>query len=448
MTASKRDFQDFLNQEEFNFYIDNGVIRFPTLYNIDSKERVRIWDIFIELHSDIRQINIEDKLLSNDEINKLKKTYINLRVELYTKTGIVDMKITKSANTIIKKGKNIGKSNETNIITQALIEARGKYLKKVDSGYTKSIESSKQNKKKIPYPMALHRYDDHNHKIKYPCYIQPKLDGIRLICYYNTDIDEVVFKSRKLKDISGFDYIKNELKSKLKKYPNIFLDGELYCHGLELQDISSIVRNEEKAATNRMLSFNVFDCFDITNADWEFKDRIVFVNENWEFQDRMCFVNKITDTKTYTISVLTEEIINEIHGDDLYEKYIRAGYEGIVYKNKDGLYKYSYDKEQRSYDVLKRKQQFDSEFEIVDYTTGKKGKGVGSIVFIMSTKDGYTFNVTPNVPQDEQKRMYQIAEENFDKVYKGKMGKIKYDDLSKNGVPLRAKFIEIRDMNY
>jgi hypothetical protein len=447
MAASKRDFQEFSNKEEFNFSINNGVIRFPTLYNIDSKERVRIWDIYVELKSDSGQIDINNKYISNNEIHELKKTYSNLQVEIYTKTGIVDMKITKSAPTIINNGKNIGKSNETNIITQALIESRSKYLKKIDSGYLLSINESKINDQVMPYPMALHRYDLHNHKIKYPCYIQPKLDGIRLIAYYDKTIDSIVFKSRKLKDISGFDYIKKELKSKLKKYPNIFLDGELYCHGLELQAISGIVRNEEKSAINKLLSFNIFDCFDINNPSWKFQDRIVFVNENWEFQDRMCFINKITETNKYAVSVLTEEVNSEECGNELYKKYISAQYEGIVYKNKNGLYKYSFNKEHRSYDVLKRKQQFDDEFKIVDYTTGTKGKSVGSIIFIMATKKGKTFHVTPNITQEEQKRMYKIAKENFDGEYFGKMATIRYDDLSNDDVPLRAKFISIRE-NY
>jgi hypothetical protein len=445
MAASKRDFQDFQNKKEFNFSIDDGVILFPKLYNIDTKDRLRVWQVFITLYDKNTKIDITNNFLNNINMNQLKSEYNDLRIKLYTKSGIEGMKITNSEPTIINMGKNIGKSNETNMITQALIDARSKYLKKIDCGYDIAIDLNKSNTDTIPYPMSLHIYDDFSNKIKYPCYIQPKLDGIRMIAYYDKNLKKIIFKSRKLKDINGFEYIKEEIKKKLSNYPTIFLDGELYCHGLDLQMISGIVRSEEKSANNKMLSFNIFDCFDTNNAKWKFKDRIVFVNKNWEFQDRMCFVNNMIDTKTHNLSVLTEEALNEEHANELYNKYIRAGYEGIVYRNMDGLYKYSYDKEQRSYDNLKRKQQFDSEFEIYDYTTGTKGKSVGSMIFIMKTDTGKTFHVTPNVPHDEQQKMYQNAQVNFTKAYKGKMATIKYDDLSKDGIPLRAKWITLRN---
>lgn len=432
MSASKRNFQNFLDKSEFNYDIVNGIIIFPILYNIDSKNKLRKWKIYIELYNNNNQINIQEKYIYNNEINELKQIYNNLYIKIYTLSGIHNMKMTLSTPTIINKGKNIKKTNETNILTQGLIYARSKYLKKIDNGYTIQITPSeiKENKINNIYPMALHIYEKNKHKIIYPCYIQPKLDGIRMICYFYND--NIIFKSRKLKNINGFLYIKNELISKIKKYPNIIFDGELYCHGLNLQNISSIVRNEIKSNTTKMLQFHIFDCFD--------KD-----NPNWKFIDRMIFVNKITNELLYSISVITDTIYNEEQGNEIYNKYINLGYEGIVYKKIDGLYKFSFNKELRSYDYLKRKQQFDNEFEIIDYTTGDNGKAVGAIVFIMKTKNGKTFHVTPNIPIDEQKQMYEIAKKNFNNVYKGKMATIKYDDLSADGIPLRAKFITIRN---
>jgi hypothetical protein len=63
----------------------------------------------------------------------------------------------------------------------------------------------------------------------------------------------------------------------------------------------------------------------------------------------------------------------------------------------------------------------------------------------MQTKDKDTFKAVPNASLEERKEMFQLAENDFDNVYRGKMATIKYDDLSENKTPLRAKFIAIRD---
>lgn len=50
--------------------------------------------------------------------------------------------------------------------------------------------------------------------------------------------------SRRHKLIHGFDFIVEEFK-RFKSDDNIFIDGELYTHGVPLQEISGIVRTED-----------------------------------------------------------------------------------------------------------------------------------------------------------------------------------------------------------
>lgn len=63
----------------------------------------------------------------------------------------------------------------------------------------------------------------------------------------------------------------------------------------------------------------------------------------------------------------------------------------------------------------------------------------------MKTLDGKEFKSVPNLPIEERKEMYKLAEEDFDNLYKGKLATISFDDYSEDLVPLRAKFITIRD---
>ncbi len=75
--------------------------------------------------------------------------------------------MTTSAPTIVHTGKNLGKSNATNVLTQAYSECTSKYTKKIKSGYTEEI--SHQNKERsnadVPIPMNLKQWNDFKEKL-------------------------------------------------------------------------------------------------------------------------------------------------------------------------------------------------------------------------------------------------------------------------------------------
>ena len=62
--------------------------------------------------------------------------------------GLLDGKKTKSSK-LIEKGKNIGKTNETSPIEQAIFEAKSKRNEKLDDGYDYTIEGSKEKFKNL-----------------------------------------------------------------------------------------------------------------------------------------------------------------------------------------------------------------------------------------------------------------------------------------------------------
>ena len=78
----------------------------------------------------------------------------------------------------ITEGKNIGKSNETTPYQQACSEAESTWKKKLDSGY---VENKADLNKEVLLPMLAHKFQERKHDIVYPCYCQPKLDGVRCL---------------------------------------------------------------------------------------------------------------------------------------------------------------------------------------------------------------------------------------------------------------------------
>lgn len=429
---SKRSYTNFLDKNEFPFVIENNKIIFPKLLSkLNNSNKIRFWKIYAYLIdlSNKQIINLSNDLI---DINNFKSLILNqpkIKMYIITEYGQINGKITKTEPTIIEEGKNINRSNETTILTQSLIYMRNLYLKKMKSGYVTKLDNI--NIENI-YPMALQVYSKNKKHIKYPCYIQPKLDGIRLITKYeNTEIN---LYSRRLNKFYGFDFIKEEVKELIKDYPNLILDGELYNHDLTLQQISGIVRNEDPDYGEKYkLQFYIFDCIDLNN--------------NYIFEERYNILLDLFKNKKFKYLILTKTTLinSEKESDKIYQEYINLGYEGIVYKNRDATYEYSSYKEIRSHQFLKRKKNYDAEYPIVGFEEGIHGKDKGAIIFIMKTSDNKEFKAVPNMTLKERKHMYQLAKKNFEQLYKNKLATISFDEYSQDNIPLRAKFIAIRD---
>ncbi len=82
---------------------------------------------------------------------------------------------------LISEGKNIGRSNETTPYEQACLEAKSAHSRKKDDGYVEDISAIPSVSDGMFLPMLAHRYDKHSKKIKFPCWVQPKLDGVRMV---------------------------------------------------------------------------------------------------------------------------------------------------------------------------------------------------------------------------------------------------------------------------
>src|SRR5690606_28903230 len=112
--------------------------------------------------------------------------------------------------TFIEEGKNYGKSNATTAIEQAESEAASKWRKQIDKGY---CEKDKLGSSEFYFrPMLAHRFDQHGHKIKYPAYIQAKLDG----CLSGDSL--IKTKEYGYKTIKWI--VDNEIKCKVLSYNN------------------------------------------------------------------------------------------------------------------------------------------------------------------------------------------------------------------------------------
>ncbi len=432
MASSKLDMTNFLNFESFPFKIKDGDIIFGPIYNLQANNKIRLWKVKITLYNqnDI-EMSITKSLINkikNNEKNSYYTTIKKITYNMDNKDAIQDI-----LSDVINEGKNIGKKNETNILQQSLIIARGYYLKKLRAGFIIDLNSINDSNttNNIPFPMAVNNYSDHYKKVIYPYALQPKLDGIRALIFKDKQTNELKIISRRHKIIYGFEHILDELKNLdllNDKSKSIYLDGELYNHDYSLQEISGIVR-KEVSDDKKKLYFYMFDIFDTNNSSLNFKQRMDIMKE----------IKEIKNNNFQYIKILETTICNtEIEAEDLLSKYLDLKYEGVIYKPLDREYEFSFNKEKRSNYYLKRKPFYDEEFKIINYEMDKNG----CIIFIMVTEDGLEFK---SVPMWTVEKRQSITKKEFNKYFLNKMATIRYDDLSKDNIPVRSRFITVRD---
>ena len=346
------------------------------------------------------------------EVNELA----NGSAEIITSYGkiIKGSKATKptaiiTTRDIVTSGKNKGKANETTPFEQATKEAVATRTTKIEKGYTEKLSEVDVGPEYIE-PMLAHDY----HKEKKlptdgtPVFIQPKMDGMRCVAVKKNG--KFNLTSRSGKPIPGAFEIKRSLdKSNIK----LVLDGELYVHGMALEDIISILRgeemDEERLEGAKKVQFWVFDIVD-TSKTFE---------ERFEILQSLDLPDNIVLVPTKRIKYSKENLLKE------HRKEIERGFEGIMIRTPDGKYEHS-----RSHKLLKYKEFIDDDFKIVGYKEGR-GKLMGHVaVFVLEMKDGKTFDAKPTGSQEGLREMFMSP-----KKYLGKMATVKFQNYTKKGVP-------------
>lgn len=301
-------------------------------------------------------------------------------------------------------GKNIGKKNETTPEQQAVLVAKSSWDKKVKSGYTIELESP--SAETTYFPMLANELTDK--PIQYPCYTQPKLDGIRCLIYIRDG--KIMYQSRNHTMFQPFPHLSLEIMTIMSRNPgidNLILDGELYNHDLTFQQITSIVRKNDHPDLGK-IQYHLYD---------------LYIPEK-TYEERYQILKHLTSYKKNKMVVLVETSMVNSRTDieTKHSEYVNQGYEGLMVRIPSGLYK----QQCRSKYLLKYKHFKDDEFKVVGVHEGNGGIAV----FECITENGRTFGVNMKCTK-EQKQDYLT---NFEE-YRGKMLTVKYQELTDDGVP-------------
>jgi DNA ligase-1 len=333
----------------------------------------------------------------------------------------------------IDYGKNIGKRNETTAIEQALKEAESKWFNKFKTSF-ETLEELDTIGSKFISPMLALKFKTRSHDIKYPCLIQPKLDGVRCISEsFMKDLSQdIKYTSRTGMEFYSLDIL-NKPINEIFKYIKNPLDGEIFTFDIDFEEIISAVRRNKKLNVLKdKLQYWVYDIVDV-NLD--------FINRNKMTQlvfTKLGTLDVLKDTyhigniymcPTYVAN--SKEEVLEYH-----EKFIESGYEGTIIRNAMGVYRLG---PSRSKNLQKLKNFITDEFEIVNIVDGI-GKDENTAIFICRAKNGRQFRVKPEGSY-EQRHEWFLSKEHLI----GKQLTVSYHRLSRYGIPKFATGITVRD---
>ena len=362
-------------------------VEFDTLYATEKNGSIRIWNAQVVKKNDsVFSIISYGRMDGKQQISELEYT----------------------------SGKNIGRANETSPFQQAILETDRKWRDKME----KENYSTIQQKQTTQYfPMLAATYSvikPKRNDITFPCFVQPKLDGLRCITYRSNG--SIVTQSRTGTYFDTLSYLRYSLESLFNEFPTLILDGELYTDQIPFETLAGLIKKkklteQDHVTLQQYVRYHVYDIID----------------ETLPFQERLKTLTSILQNpswNSYLKPVETYEVHNQPEFKEYFTSFVQHGYEGIMLRNKQGLYRQGY----RSNDLQKYKEFEESEYPIIGFEEGI-GRDEGCVIWICKSEHK-EFRVRPKGTLEQRKEWFSHGNE-----YIGKQLTVIYQELSEQGVP-------------
>ena len=297
------------------------------------------------------------------------------------------------------EAKNVGKSNATTPESQAYIEAQAKLTEKMRLGYFNSIEEAQEKGgKDFLLPMLAKDFKKEMKKVTFPCYVQPKLDGMRALG------TEEALMSRTGKEIDTLKHIV------LADLEDVVLDGELYAHGISFQENMKLIKKYRPGLTEQV-KYHVYDIV----MDAPFRERhniLLNIAVN---------IPHVQIVDTYLIES-KEQLLS------LHQQFIAEGYEGTMIRHSEEGYQVN----KRSSQLLKYKDFLDEIYEVVDVVPSESRPEQGVVVCgkIHYGKERALFNCSMKFSHAEREEILANKQN-----YIGKIAEVRFFEYTDGGIP-------------
>jgi ATP-dependent DNA ligase len=250
-----------------------------------------------------------------------------------------------------------------------------------------------------------------DNKAEYPCYVEPKYDGVRVLAKVNKKEQTVNFFFRSGKPVHTLEHLVEEILTIKSTHNEFTLDGEVVSPQGFMKCVGDVRRKILKQEPPT-LWFMVFDLV-------------------YDDDDRSYLVRKQELEELLSQTTLNDSCVGFIKCNDykevltlksLWEKR-DSNIEGVMVK-KDTLYQ-----NKRTWDWMKIKDELSVDFPIVDFFEGQgKYKGMLGGVIVKNPDTDINIRVGGGYDDAERKHIWENQ-----KDYLGKTAEVKYQYMTPKG---------------
>ena len=337
---------------------------------------------------------MEIRIYKKDSAGNIRFLSISTEGNLIVQeSGIVGTK-NSVTNKSVCIGKNIGKTNETTPEEQAISEANSKVTEKLRLGYFHSIEEAQEKGgADFMLPMLAKDYKKEAKKVVFPCYGQPKLDGMRALGECNS------LSSRTGKEIATLSHID------ISEFEDVILDGELYAHGLSFQDNMKIIK-KYVPGKSVLVKYHVYD-----------------VVMDAPFSERYLTLAKLVGGLEHVELVHCQRIHSEEELITVHQQYLSLGYEGTMIRHSEQGYQVN----MRSSQLLKYKDFLDETYEVIDVLPSESRPEQGIVV---CTSEYGSFSCGMKFPHEAREEILRNKH-----MYIGQTAEVRFFEFTDSGLP-------------
>jgi DNA ligase-1 len=435
---------------------------FPKLYAIDKNGKIKVWTAAV---------------LQPTDKNAVAAGYATSRIT----HGYIDGK-QQVAYRDYNVGKNIGRANETTPLEQCISETRRKWTdKKEKEAHTETKpadygegygdisggwcdagagagggdddDDGGGGDAAGPFlPMLAQTFNPADAAtaaaataskkkkvITFPCFVQPKLDGLRCVSYATRTANDattaVTLQSRTGAFFTGLPHIAAALRPYLSQHPSVVIDGELYTDQMPFEELAGVIKKKKitdsDVARLKKVKYHVYDIYDHARQDMPYSERLAVLAS--AVRRCGCVANDTfsagvaaaAEVAAEVVLVRTEKVAALSDFRRLFAEFVEAGYEGIMLRNAAGVYRANY----RSNDLQKYKEFMEEEYRIIDFKEGE-GRDAGAVIWVCETADGKDFTVRPRGTMQQRREWF-----NDGAKYIGKNLTVVYQELTEDGKP-------------